>query len=174
MPKERYFLTASLALLLPSCGLLRYGGTIAATEDAPSAPPSAEQLEVGHVDFVRGITDHPFVLISLEQGVRLPDDADLQAISSADGSIIHLKATGQRSPGYQVADIVSGRPRRGDRVIFRFPEVDGSHLDAPGPDDIPVLPRPQAGLREEAPSTPWGHETPGSAPPAPELPTADD
>ena len=121
----RYFLNAVLALaLLTGCQSTRVGRKVEATEKAPNAPPSAEELAVGVIAFVRGDQTPPFVLINLAQGVRLPDGAKLRGVSSGGPSV--LKTTLKRRGEHQVATIVSGRPKSGDRVVLDYPKGDGS------------------------------------------------
>lgn len=178
MRYKRYFLNALLACLLPACGTLRSGRTVAATAEVPRQPPSAEELEVGHIAFVRGDGKVPFVLINLDRGITLPDGAGLQT-ASMNQSVAHLKTTAERREGYQVADITSGRPRPGDRVILRYPKGDEVDIDDSELDDLPPLPtRPgQQTTAAEAPATEaFAAEAPAAeetSPASPSLPPLD-
>ena len=139
----RYFLNAVLVLaLLSGCKSTRVGRKVEATEKAPNAPPSAEELAVGEIAFVRGDQTPPFVLINLEQGVRLPDGAKLRGVSSDGPSV--LKTTLKRRGAHQVATIVSGRPKSGDRVVLDYPKGDGSDEVTVNVDAIPRLLRAPA------------------------------
>ncbi len=145
MRDKRYFLIASMLCLFSACSTLREGRTVRATDEVPVSTPSAEELKVGEITFVRGTADPPFVLVTLNPGVSLPDGVRLQA-SSEDGAVAHLKTTRQRRDGYQVANIVSGRPRRGDLVVMRYPKGDGTDPeDVEEWDDIPPLLRQRDG-----------------------------
>ena len=137
----RRFVAAFLGLLvvplaLCSCAHL---WQVAATEDVPGQPPSADHLDVGHVAFVRGAES--WVLISLDKGVQLPTGALLQAKSTVNSEeLAQLKLTQQKSTGYQAASILSGAPRYGDAVIMMYPKGDGSDPeDQIQLDDIPPL-----------------------------------
>lgn len=153
MRAKRYFLNGLLLLLLPGCGTLSRDRAVTATQEVPQNLPSTDELHVGHIAFVRGMQKPPFVLISLERGVNLPDGARLQA-STKDGSITVLKTTTQRSDGYQVANIVSGSPRLGDKVVLRYPKGDGTDVTEADLDEIPPLIRPQAQAETASSSSP--------------------
>lgn len=174
MASNRYFLNAALGLVLftglSGCRAMREGRTVRASQDVPVSTPSAEQMEVGEIAFVRGEADPPFVLIELGSRVKLPDGASLQALatssarqggsaSTGEGSdIALLKTTRQQSDGYQVANIVSGSPMRGDRVIMRYPKGDGTDPeDLQAFEDLPPLP----GGRSRAKPGDRGQATPG-------------
>lgn len=171
MGGKRYFLNALVAgmmggLLLPGCRALREGRTVAATDDVPRGRPSAEQLEVGRIAFVRGTAKPPFVLIKTEPGISLPDKARLEVLSS-DGSVAHLRTTAQRSEGFHVANIDSGRPRQGDRVVMRYPKGDGTDPVDDDEDewgDIPPLLRP-GGRANANSSSDFGSDSTGRAGP---------
>ncbi|NCF84865.1 MAG: hypothetical protein GWQ08_04955 [Verrucomicrobiaceae bacterium] len=134
----RYFLNALLILALFSgCRSTRLGRTVGATERAPNSPPSAKELVVGEIAFVRGDQTPPFVLINLEQGVRLPDGATLRGVS--EGGPSALRTTLKRRGAHQVATIVSGRPKLGDQVVLDYPKGDGSDEVTVNIDAIPRL-----------------------------------
>ena len=137
----RRFVAAFLGLLVVPLALCRCAHLwqVAATEDVPGQPPSADNLDVGHVAFVRGAES--WVLISLDKGVQLPTGALLQAKSTVNSEeLAQLKLTQQKSTGYQAASILSGAPRYGDAVIMIYPKGDGSDPeDQIQLDDIPPL-----------------------------------
>ncbi len=148
----RYFLNALLVCaLLSGCQSTRVGRTVGATERAPNAPPSAEELVLGEISFVRGDQTPPFVLIRLEQGVTLPDGATLRGVSEGGPSM--LRTTLKRRGANQVATIVSGRPKSGDQVVLDYPKGDGSDEVTVNIDAIPRLLRaPTSSGQVEKPS----------------------
>ena len=158
-------LIASIGLaLLPSCKSVRVGkgGTVEATQKAPRALPSAEELSVGKVAIVRGSETPPFVLIKLDQGVKLPDGAKLRG-ESADGPSI-LRTTLQRRGAHQVATIESGRPKSGDRVVLDYPKGDGTDEVTVNVDGIPRLLRSEKKAPEKVPEPPLALKRPAPSP----------
>lgn len=115
---------ASLALL-PGCGLTRRAEVVMPTKAAPKVAPSDTEMEVGTIRFVRG-TGQPFVLIRLAPGVTLPEKAILETRPS-EGEPARLALDPEVRTRDRTANILSGRPRIGERVVLPFPS--GDHLD---------------------------------------------
>ncbi len=171
-------LWALFVVALASCGTLGRGRTVAATQEVPRGLPSTQALDVGEIAFVRGGADPPFVLIRLQRGVKVPSGARLQATSSEDQSIILLKALAQKQSGYQVANVLSGRPRSGDPVVMHYGVATDDAAAEASLDDIPPLLQPKAGEEKVAAREPTPKLKPKMLPvekrvtpaPAPELP----
>ncbi len=149
-------LSCLLSVLAWGCSFLDGLSRVDANQEVPGTAPSAEFLDVGHVATVRG-RGNPFVLISLNEGVKLPDKAYLDTRSADGRPGARLRLSSQRRGAYRAADILAGTPRLGDAVILRYARQadsddfeEGSEGAATPLEPPPLLRRPDGAKPETA------------------------
>ena len=99
---------------LTNSGLFLFAGC-AARPKAPAPRPAAASRVVGEVAVVD--EEKHFVLIDLESNLYVPPPGTALRTTNATGETARLTASPEQKRPFIAADIVSGNPAVGDRVI---------------------------------------------------------
>jgi hypothetical protein len=143
-----------LCISLCSCHALKRMGKKKPT--APAEPTSPQAEQIGSVSLIH--PDYNFVLIQTRKGFSLPDGTVLKCYSPMDMESAKLKTTPARQGNYITADITSGAPKKGDRVLYDPAGVlkPGKPLAPPPPTgspQLPALPRRSSLASSQLPSS---------------------
>lgn len=147
----RFFLSGTLAFLLPACQTVPWKKNVAANENAAADAAAADaspatpamKLPVGTIHHID--TAGQFVLIRSSRFLQIEPGTILSAVDDQGTPAARVAVSPARKGQFLTADIVSGLPVAGQQTIMDYAPpapgapAAGAGMESPGADDIQVL-----------------------------------